>query len=298
MPSAFPTYDSVYNLIKDIDIPFSPKLPNIPLFGIPSIPVPIYANLCIPDFEKSLLATEMLGFQFMNWILAAFNPIISFLGIAFEFPKVPYLNISLLDLVNPNFDLAALIPTLPNFSAPMLPNPVLPHMVVPQVELLAKAQALIQNYMGTLIQSITGLIQLVVNKLGKNPFNFVIAMPIIPALPTDFNSLMSYVYTLIGVPNLESLISKLKIPDVNFSIENIMSSISIPAFLDLNLSVRDPIFGKFNNPQMKIMQMSKNLHMAMGNAALSIIKKFCDAVSRFISFSFPTMCIPVPTISR
>lgn len=294
VPVELPSYDSIYNLIKDINIPFDPKLPGLPKFALPSVPTPMFPSLSMPDFQKTVLATELLVAQFFNWIKAAFDPIISFLGIAFEFPKIPVLNLSLPDLVMPNFDITALLAHLPNFSVPMLPDPIFSGMKIPEIEALAKVQALIQAYMGTLLTALTSLISAVVDKLGKKPFRFNIAMPQIPTLPTSFDDLMLPIYALLGVADLHSLLAKLKNP--NFSLAALMSGISLPGFPNLNLLVPDPMFGKFANPHLSIMQMSKNLYAAMANAALTIVKQFCDAVKRFISFSFPKICIPVPTI--
>lgn len=309
MSDELPTYESIQLMLKDINVPFDPRIPNLPSFSLPSVPTPMYANLSIPEFQKASLITEMMTAQFMNWIKAAFDPIIGFLGIAFEFPKIPYLNISLPDLLNPDFNIASLIPRLPEFalptfdmsslipSVPTLPDPLLPNMKIPELELVAKVQALIQAYSGTLLTSLTALISQVVDKLGRRPFNFGIDMPAIPTMPTDFGSLMAPVLALYGVPTVEALLTKIKTPGLALlSIEAMMSGMSIPGFPDLNLAVPSPLFGSFNNPQLAIMQMSRNLYASMSNAALAIVKRFCDAIKNFIDFSFPKICIPVPSI--
>lgn len=317
MPDEFPTMDSIYAMIKDINIPFDPRIPSLPSFSIPSMPSPMYSKICMPDFQKSILATEMATAQFMNWIKAAFDPIISFLGISFTFPSIPYLNIGLPDLLNPSFDISKLIPSLPDFKVPTLPDPLMPGLTIPEVDRVAQVQALIQMYSSNLLASLTSLISAVVDKLGKKPFSFNIAMPVIPTLPTDFDSLMAPVLAFSGFQSIDDMMARMKTPNVPSgdpnlpfidsltgkltnaqlpSLEKLMSGITIPGFPDLNLAVPDDLFGNFKNPEASLMQMSKNLYQSMSMAALAVIKRFCDAISNFISFSFPKICIPIPTI--
>lgn len=303
-PSGLPSYNDIYNQLSGLNIPFDPKVPNVSLPSswpsLPSMPSPMFPNITMPDFELPALSSEMLVNQFLNWIKAVIEPLVSFLGISgFTFPTIPELNLSLPDLINPNFNMASLIDSmkdmLPNISVPMLPDPLFPNMNMPEVENLAKVQALIMDYCSTLIETCTSLISSTVGKLNAKPFSFGISMPTIPTLPTDFDSLMAPMYGSLGVPDLESMMAKYRMPELEVpDVSTLFSGLKFPGFPTMNLAVPDNLLGDMHCPQMEITEMAKNYYMAMCNYCGTVIKKFTEDISGFVSFSLPAICVPVP----
>lgn len=314
--STFPTFDSIYNQIKDLNLAFNPKFPDIPSLptmpSLPSMPSPMFPNMTMPDFEKSNLSFSLIVNQVFKWFEAIFAKLSSFMGIAnFSFPEIPNLGLKLPDIVNPSFDLSSYIanmklsmPTL-NFSIPMLPDPLLPNMNMPEFEYSAKIQTLIADYCSALMTSLTSLVQSVTDKLNAKPFNAGLTMPTLPTIPTDFNAMMASIYASLGVPDLESMIAKYKMPDLTMpnvtmpevpSLSSLFSSIKLPGFDLMNVSLPDPLLGDIKNPQLEIMELSKNYYMALVSVVGKKIDDFVQTMTGWIgAFTPPQVCVSVPT---
>ncbi len=314
--STFPTFDSIYNQIKGLNLAFDPKFPGIPSLpsmpSLPNMPSPMFPNMTMPDFEKSNLSFSLVVNQMMKWFEAIFAKLAGFMGIAnFAFPEIPNLGLKLPDIVNPSFDLSAYIanlkltmPTL-NFSIPMLPDPLLPNMNAPEFEFTAKIQALISNYCTALMTSLTSLVQSVTDKLNAKPFQLGLTMPTLPTIPTSFDDMMAPIFASLSVPDLSGMLDKYKIPDIsmpNFSmpdvpsLSSLFSSIKLPGFDMMNLSIPDPLLGNMRNPQLEIMELSKNYYMALVSVVGKKIDDFVQTFAGIIGgFTPPQVCVTVPT---
>jgi hypothetical protein len=262
--STFPTFDSIYNQIKGLNIAINPKFPDMPhlptMPSLPSMPSPMFPNMTMPDVEKPNLTFSIVLNQIFKWFEAIIGKLTSFLGTTFTFPDIPHLNIKLPDLLNPNFDLSALVPNLPefNFSLPSLPNPMLPNMHMPEFEGVAKIQALIANYCTTLVTSLTGILDSVISKLNAKPFQLGLSMPTLPTIPTDFSGLMALVPTL-------------------------------------NLTMPDPIFGDFRNPSLEQLELSKNYYLALVSKIGKTIDDFVASIAGYIGgWTPPVACVNIP----
>ena len=308
--STFPTFDSIYNQIKDLKIPFDPKFPNMPhlptLPSLPTMPSPMFPNMTMPDYEKPNLSMSLVMNQIFKWFEAIFAKLSGFMGIAdFAFPEIPYLGLKLPDIVNPNFNLSEYIAnlklTMPSFnlSIPSLPDPLLPSMNAPEFEYSAKIQALISNYCTALMTSLTSLISSVLDKLNSLHIPGVPSLPSIPELPTDFAALMAPIFASLQVPDLEGMLAKYHMPDGNMpSLSSLFSSIKLPGFEMMEISIPDPLLGNIKNPQLEIMELSKNYYMAMVSMVGKKLDDFVQTLTSWIgAFTPPLVCVAVPTIA-
>lgn len=311
--STFPTFDSIYNQIKDLKIPFDPKFPNMPrlptLPSLPTMPSPMFPNMTMPDYEKPNLSMSIVMNQIFKWFEAIFAKLSSFMGIAdFAFPEIPHLGLKLPDLVNPNFNLSEYIanlkltmPTL-NFSIPSLPDPLLPSMNAPEFEYSAKIQALISNYCTALITSLTSLVDSVLGKLNALHIPGIPSLPSLPELPTDFAALMAPIFASLQVPDLDGMLAKYKVPSLpNMpqvpSLSSLFANIKLPGFEMMDISIPDPLLGNLKNPQLEIMELSKNYYMAMVSMVGKKIDDFVQTLTGWIgAFTPPLVCVTIPTI--
>jgi hypothetical protein len=290
---SLPSFESYLSQLRGLKLQFDPSA-----LQFPTMPSPLFPNFISPDIFIAKLASQFSTMTFLNFIKAALSPMMKFLGMVVQFPAVPILNLTLDDLIN-GFDMNALInnlySTLLNLRIPLLPDPLLPAIDFPQYNILEKVHALINAYCGNLLTFATSIISSVIDKLGKKPFNFIVNFPGIPAFPTTFEELMAPIFAFLGAANLEEFIAKFKLGNIP-SLSSLFMSIKFPGFLAMNLVLPDPLFESLSFPQIEIAEMAKNYYNAIMNAAANIIKQFCDAVSNFISFAFPTVCFTIPTL--
>ena len=253
----FPSFDDIYGKLSGLKLKFDPSMPSLP-----TMPSPMYPNMTMPELQLPNFSFSIMVNQILNWFQQIIGKLTSFLGSTFTFPDIPHLNIKLPELLsgNASFDWNALYAKIPNLSLPSLPDPMLPNMHMPEFENLAKYQALILDYMSTLMTSLVGIVDSVIGKLNVNPFNLGLSMPTLPSplLPTDFNSLM------LNMPSLPSLPS--------------------------------PLFGNVNSPSIDMLEKAKNYYLHMVSLVGKTIDDFVASIASYIGgWTPPTMCVTVPT---
>ena len=277
-PTQFPTFNDFFNQLSGLKLKFDPNI------HLPTMPSPLFANINMPSLHKVNLAAELVLNQFLNWIMAVIQPMMNFVG-AIPFPVIPILGLTLPDLLA-GFDMAALVARFRNalsgLTVPSLPDPLMPSINAPDFEVVTKIQALIRDYCVALITMVTSLIDMVISKLGKKPFNFGVSFPALPNIPTSFAGLMA----LFAIPDFGSL--------HGLNIADFFSNLSLPGFPGLNFAIPSPFFGDVSVPEIEFVEIMKNMFMAMVMWCAAKIGDFCALVSRFISFSLPTVCVPVP----
>lgn len=291
--ASFPNFSNYYEQLVGMKREFDPSA-----LSLPTMPSPLFSTISNPDLFISNLASQLTITSFLNFIKAALEPLMNFVGSALSLiPKVPILDISLDDLIN-GFDIDSLVEKYKSIelNAPLLPDPILTSASIPEYDVVQKIQSLINTYCGNLITFTTGIITSVIDKLSKKPFNFTATFPTLPELPTSFDDIMNSVYTSIGAFSLEDMIEKYKSNDLSLpSLSSLFMGIGFPGLPNLNFVIPDPIFEEVSMPELEISEIAKNYYLALINACGSYIEQFCDLVKNFISFSFPTICVPIPS---
>lgn len=292
--TSLPNFSNYYNQLIGKKIEFDPSA-----LSLPTMPSPFLPTISNPDLYISNLCSQLSVNTFFNFIKAALEPLMNFVGVALNsIPKVPILNLSLDDVIN-GFDINSLIDKYSsiNFSAPLLPDPLLPNFSIPEYEVVQKIQSLINSYCGNLITFTTSIINLVIDKLSKKPFQFTATFPTLPELPTSFDGLMAPIYASVGSFSLEDMISKYTSDELSLpSLSQVFTLVGFPGLSNLNFSVPDPFFEDLSAPDIEITELAKNYYNSAINACGSYIEIFCDSVKNFIPFSFPTVCVPIPSL--
>lgn len=253
----FPSFDDIYAKLSSLKLKFDPSMPSLP-----TMPSPMFPNMTMPELQLPNLSFSIMVNQILNWFQMIFGKLTSFLGSVFTFPDIPYLNLKLPDLLSGtgNFDWDAIYAKIPSLHLPSLPDPMLPNMHMPEFENLAKYQALILDYMSTLMTSLVGIIQSVIDKLNLKPFQLGLSMPSLPdpLLPIDFNSLM------LNMPSLPSLPS--------------------------------PLFGNISSPSLEMLERAKNYFLHMISLVGKKIDDFVSSIASYIGgWTPPVICVTVPT---
>jgi hypothetical protein len=253
----FPSFDDIFGKLSGLKLKFDPSMPSLP-----TMPSPMFPNLEMPELQLPNLSFSIMTNQILNWFQMIIGKLTSFLGSTFTFPDIPHINIKLPDLLsgNSSFDWDALYAKIPSLSLPSLPDPLLPNMHMPEFENLAKYQALILDYMSTLMTSLVGIVDSVIGKLNAKPFQLGLSMPSLPdpLLPLNFESLM------FNMPSLPSL--------------------------------PDPLFGNINSPDIELLERAKNYYLHMISLVGKTIDDFVASIAGYIGgWTPPVMCVTVPT---
>lgn len=305
--SSFPSYDDIFSQIKNLNIPFDPKIPGLPamptLPKLPSMPSPMFPTLTLPEYEKSNLASSMVLNQMLNWFKEFIAKLKSFVPAIPSIPTVPHLDLTLDEITDPSFDLAAFITNLKlsmpevNFSVPMMPDPLLKGTDFPEFEYVAKIQSTLTNYCTTLLDFIVGAVNQVIGKLNIKPFELGLSMPSLPDIPRSFEELMAPVFAGIDVPDYESFIAKYKDPEFSGKLPSLskLFSDSFPSVFALgDFSVPDPILGNMKSIEFEVIELSKNYYMAMVGAVGKVIDLFTNSFASIIGFGGKLVCVNCP----
>lgn len=256
-PVAFPSFEDIFGQLRGLNLSFDPSWPSLP-----TMPSPMFPNIKMPEWQTTNLAFNISANQMLKWFEMIIGKLSSFLGSVFTFPDIPHINLKLPDLFNlggPDFDWEALFAKIPKLSLPSLPDPLLPNMHMPEFENLIKWQALIMDYMTSLMNSLIGLLDAVIGKLNKKPFQLGLSMPTLPdpLFPFDFESLM------LNMPSLPSL--------------------------------PDPLFGDFHNPAMELLERAKNYFLHLISLIGKKIDDFVTSIASWIGgWTPPLICFGVP----
>lgn len=250
----FPSFDSIYDQIKGLKLSFDPSMPSLP-----TMPQPMFPNMHMPELQAPNLSFSIMCNQVLKWFEAIIGKLTSFLGSTFTFPDIPHINLKLPDLFSGNLNWDGLLGKIPDLKLPSLPDPMLPNMSMPEFERLAKLQALILDYMSTLMTSLVGIVESVVAKLNLKPFELGLSMPSLPSplLPISFESLM------LNMPSLPTLPS--------------------------------PLFGNISAPTVEMLEKAKNYFLHMVSFVGKKIDDFVASIASYIGgWTPPFVCVDVP----
>lgn len=253
----FPSFDDIYGKLSGLKLKFDPSMPSLP-----TMPSPMFPNMTMPELQLPNLSFSIMVNQILSWFEAVIGKLTSFLGSTFTFPDIPHINLKLPDLLSGtgSFDWDALYAKIPSLSLPSLPDPMLPNMHMPEFENLAKYQALILDYMSTLMTSLVGIVDSVIGKLNAAPFRLGLSMPELPdpLLPLNFDSLM------FNMPSLPS--------------------------------IPDPLFGDIHSPSLEMLERAKNYYLHMISLVGKKIDDFVASIAGWIGgWTPPCACVNVPT---
>jgi len=212
------------------------------------------SQISIPHLEAIKLIGELQNFQLMTTFLAFIQPMADLLSLSLDaiLPKMPVLNINLLELLsaNPSALLETIRTAIKNrVNIPFVEFPFYLTLSIPDFEAVQVLSNLTRYYFNMLVGFVEDLIGSVTDYLD------IAGMIALPTLPT-FAEVLSLAKTKLGIPS------------------PLIPNISIPEFE---------------------LQEAVGIYMNMAiTAAMDAIMSFCtNALSSFLTFTFPTLCITV-----
>lgn len=278
-----PSFSSIYDSVKS-RMTFPPAGFVFP--QLPTIPDPLFPKIRMPNMETMIIAAELQAFQLMNTILGIVKPIIDYLGLAISalIPKIPGLDINLLDLLTMNASsLYTMVKNmLPDVVLPFVPYPIYFSLSIPDMEIKNKVTMLIKGYMTSLITTVTEIVGKVVKYIKDVIKIGIPSLPELPKIPTIQELKTMMLAQFPDMPDFKSMLTK-------YSLEDIFR-IAIPGFPPFVFP--KPLVPNFSSKEIDFTELLNILYNELLLTPLKMIVDFCkNVLSRFIGFAFPTFCI-------
>jgi hypothetical protein len=270
-----------------------PKLPSLPgIPQLPSIPNPLYGKINKPNIEVIDLANELQATQLQTTMMGMIKPMIGLLGIGIDsfLPKIPGTALNLVSLLSAGSSdvlFAAIKAAMARgFKFPGVPYPLFPSLKIPDMEVFHTMQLVVSNYMQTVTTAIVGLVGSVTSKL-KIP-----GMPGVPTFPTPDLVISMVTYKVNGIKQI-LMDKRMALSSINLNLPTLLTSITFPGLPALP-SLPNPLVPSFSIPNVEVTQLLTSLMNTLTTGVLQPIMNFIDStLKRFLSFSFPTICIPL-----
>lgn len=282
--SPLPTFNSLYDGFVE-NLTFPPQSFTFP--SLPSLPSPMFPSIGIPNLEAVKILVELQSMQLMTTAMGMIQPMIDFLGLDLGavLPKIPYLDISLTDLLNgdPSVFIQSikdrLATGLPNLAWPFIPDPFYFKLGIPDISAIQTASLLVKDYSNLLTGFISGLVSQVTSELE------IANMPTLPAIPTYGELVQLLLDNVPGASNVLDIIES------GVSLSDIFN-ISIPGIPPLP-SIPSPLIPSVNIPEF---DFQEGMGLMLSNITTVLMQKIMDFIDStlgaFLPFSFPTICLP------
>lgn len=281
-----PDFNSLYeSALSAITVP--PGSISIPI--LPAIPNPIYVNLNCINMEIVAIIQQFQTSQLLTTFMAFIAPLVKYLGLDLLsiLPKIPYTNLTLIDLI-------ALEPTLIYNTLAKLPSSILkliPGVPVPlyyafncpAIQITNAIQGIINGYMNTLIGTVTNLINQVINALDIPDLP---GLPTIPTLPS-----ITELQALIIPPGLP--IKKITALLEKYSLNALLALAVFPGFPVLP-ALPIPLILSINIPETNLIIGLGILYASYVTYPMTLIYNYIEnTLGEFLSFTFPKICISI-----
>jgi len=316
LDTPFPTFNGLHQLfsplmqLPSITIPplgdlSLPKVSfSLVLPPLPTLPSPPFAGLKIPSLESAMLAAEAGVIQLMTGLLTAIKTVAQKLGLALEalLPKIPVLNINLIDLVTA--DAKALVAAIKaaikaaidkglNTLAGLFQLPWNYSFNIPDIDVLQMLQALVRDYLVRVVNILISLVKKVIDKFKKILGN--IKMIELPKLPT-FDEIIKLILNLFQLPDISALIEMIrKVPEM---IKNIFTALSaFFAAFGVVFTVPDPLMPDLKMPEIEFKQL---LLAFFNDVIMGPFKLLLDFIltilKKVLNFKLPVLCFNCPDV--
>lgn len=289
MEEFVPNINNLYGAMKTAVAGIEGKLfaTNLPL-----APAPIYQNLSIPTVEYLYISSLAITSQYNLTLLRLVEPILSKLGIDIDswMPKLPILNLGLLDLVS--LDANAVLADIKNHIAigtdfsvfDIIPIPLYDGLNIPEHMALHYMQS-IMNYSSFLM--FTPIYDIIDQVSSVLEIGFSLSIPTVPSYQDVLNLMLSFT----GAADYAEMLKQVQ--DGDFTLEQIISGISIPSFTDITAFVF-PVFDGFTSIEMELRWLMDNMFAAMYAKVNQILYDYViDKLASLLSFSFELLCFNV-----
>lgn len=302
-----PSYQELFDQIKHLKPDFS-KLKNlIPVIGLP---IPIYIDFSHYSNELSQLVQYWRSMLSVQTLLAMIKPMVSLLGLALDslLPKIPFLNISILDLITMDANtvkqmIAAALKEhgqafLSAISA-FLPLPIYFGLSIPSFEINAIFKAIYSQAVNSLIEIVTNLIGQVLDKLKLSA---ILNLPKLPTLKELQNMIMQILKAKAQAIAGE-LIQDFKdeyaaivhaVQVLKMDINAIFALIQFPGLPIIKFP--SPFFPDFSCLAVELREAMQIFMQSVMTFVIDKIVSFVKSVLSMLGIQFPTICIDLPEL--
>ena len=318
LDSPFPTFNGLHQLFSPLMQLPSVSLPQlgdlsipIPSFSLilpplPTLPSPPFGSLKIPSLETAMFAAEAGVVQLMTGILTAIKLVAEKLGLSLLalLPKIPILNINLIDLVTA--DAKALVAGIKaaikaaidkglDTLAGIFQLPWNYTINIPDIDVLQMLQALIRDYLVRVVNVLIELVKKVIDKFKK--ILGYIKMIELPKLPT-FEEIIKLILSLFQLPDISALIATIrKIPEMIKNIFTALSAIFAP--FGVFFTVPDPLMPDLKFPEIEFKQLLLAFFNDVIMGPFKLLMDFILTVlKKILNFQLPVLCFDCPDVTQ
>lgn len=302
-----PSYQELFDQIKHLKPDFS-KLKNlIPVIGLP---IPIYIDFSHYSNELSQLVQYWRSMLSVQTLLAMIKPMVSLLGLALDslLPKIPFLNISILDLITMDANtVKQMIATalkehgqaFLNAISAFLPLPIYFGLSIPSFEINAIFKAIYSQAVNSLIEIVTNLIGQVLDKLKLSA---ILNLPKLPTLKELQNMIMQILKAKAQAIAGE-LIQDFKdeyaaivhaVQVLKMDINAIFALIQFPGLPIIKFP--SPFFPDFSCLAVELREAMQIFMQSVMTFVIDKIVSFVKSVLSMLGIQFPTICIDLPEL--
>lgn len=302
-----PSYQELFDQLKHLKPDFS-KLKN--LIGLIGLPIPIYIDISQYTNEISQMIQYWQSMLSVKTLLAMIQPMIDLLGLSLAnlLPKIPFLNINILDLIEMDANAVKQLimdalkrhgqAFLDAISA-FLPIPIYFDLSIPSFEVNAILKALYSMSVGSLIELVTSLIDGVLDKLK---INAILSLPALPTLAELQAMIMQMVKAKIEAIKGELMAQfkdefeaiKQAIAILNMDINAIFAMIQFPQLPIIKFPV--PFYPDFSSLSYELREAMQIFMQGIMTAIIDKIVNFVKSVLSVLQIQFPSICIDIPEL--
>ena len=300
-----PSYKELFEQLKGIKPDFS-KLKG--LIGLIGLPIPIYLDISQYSNEISQMIQYWQSRLSVKTLLSMIQPMVDLLGLKLAdlLPKIPFLNISIVDLMamDANVLKQKVKDALDRYGqdfldalSAFLPLPIYFGLSIPSFEINAMIKAIYNFSCTGLIELVKGLIDQVLSKLK---INAVLTLPKLPTLKELQTMIMQMVKTkaeeiagqVIDAFTNEFEAIKHAMQILKMDINAIFAMIQFPSLPVIKFP--SPFYPDFSCLAFELREAMQMYMQAMMMAVMEKIVSFVKAVLSILNIQFPSVCIDIP----
>ena len=300
-----PSYKELFEQLKGIKPDFS-KLKG--LIGLIGLPIPIYLDISQYSNEISQMIQYWQSRLSVKTLLSMIQPMVDLLGLKLAdlLPKIPFLNISIVDLMamDANVLKQKVKDALDRYGqdfldalSAFLPLPIYFGLSIPSFEINAMIKAIYNFSCTGLIELVKGLIDQVLSKLK---INAVLTLPKLPTLKELQTMIIEMIKAkaeaiagqVIDAFNNEFEAIKHAMQVLKMDINAIFAMIQFPSLPIIKFP--SPFYPDFSCLAFELCEAMQMYMQAIMMAVMEKIVSFVKAVLSILNIQFPSICIDIP----
>ncbi|WP_445344634.1 hypothetical protein [Acinetobacter bohemicus] len=300
-----PSYKELFEQLKGIKPDFS-KLKG--LIGLIGLPIPIYLDISQYSNEISQMIQYWQSRLSVKTLLSMIQPMVDLLGLKLAdlLPKIPFLNISIVDLMamDANVLKQKVKDALDRYGqdfldalSAFLPLPIYFGLSIPSFEINAMIKAIYNFSCTGLIELVKGLIDQVLSKLK---INAVLTLPKLPTLKELQTMIIEMIKAkaeaiagqVIDAFNNEFEAIKHAMQILKMDINAIFAMIQFPQLPVIKFP--SPFYPDFSCLAFELREAMQMYMQAIMMAVMEKIVSFVKAVLSILNIQFPSICIDIP----